>query len=132
MIMQVDIGKFMDIPFVEGGRGYAGADCWGLVYLFYREWGRPLPEYAHYAVGINTAATLRQIQREKAQHYREISAPEYGDIVFMLHGEIESHVGVFLQKGEFMHLERGREVAVNTIRDFEWKHRILGYYRPIT
>jgi murein DD-endopeptidase len=38
--------QFVGIPYVAHGRDYAGADCWGLLYLFYRDvLGVQIPSY---------------------------------------------------------------------------------------
>ena len=38
--------QFVGIPYIAHGRGYDGADCWGIVYLFYRDVLKtPIPDY---------------------------------------------------------------------------------------
>lgn len=126
----VDVGKFIGVPFVKGGRSLEGADCWGLVYLYYLEMGVEIPAYDYYAIGINTRETLRKIQAEKAAHWVRIEKPQRPDVVFMRHGDLQSHVGVYLGGGNFLHIETGRDAAVHNVKDWEWKHKVLGYYRP--
>lgn len=126
----VDTGKFMNVPFVKGGRSFEGLDCWGLVYLYYQQLGLEIPAYDYYAIGVNTRETLRKIQAEKAAHWVRVDKPRRPDVVFMRHGELQSHVGVYLGRGEFLHIETGRDAAVVNVKDWEWKHKVLGYYRP--
>lgn len=127
---QPDLEQFFSIPFVQGGRSFEGADCWGLVYLYYQVMDIEIPAYDYYAVGINTLETLRKIKAEKAAHWDQVENPAHPDVVFMRHGELQSHVGIYLGAGDFLHIETGRDVAVHNVKDFEWKHKVLGYFRP--
>lgn len=52
---------------------------------------------------------------------------QFGDLIlFKLHG-IESHIGVFVGQGKFLHSSKGSGSLVDRLE--RWKHLIVGAYR---
>lgn len=121
--------KFLDAPFVKGGRDFDGMDCWGLVYLYYKEIGVDIPSYDYYAIGQNTRDTIRKIYSEKDKHWSRVDKPQLHDVVFCRHGQLGSHVGVYIGEGQMLHIEIGHEACIETITGLKWEHKILGFYR---
>jgi cell wall-associated NlpC family hydrolase len=121
---------YVGIPYLDRGRDRAGLDCWGLVRLFYREeLGIELPSYADaYATAEDTAAaeTLFAVGRRA---WTPVQTPERGDVLLFRIGRHASHVGVFLQADDFLHVLKGRAVTVERISDRLWAQNLVGAYR---
>lgn len=123
------IEKFVLLPWKAGGRSFDGVDCWGLVYLWYKELSIDIPSYDYYAYGRNTASTVRIIAQEKEKNWIEVYEPERNDVILLRVGGLAVHVGIYLGNDKMLHIEEGREACVADLTRSEWKNRILGYYR---
>ena len=123
---------FVGIPYVPHGRDYMGADCWGILYLYYRDvLGTPVPSYSaemdarefrHRAIG-------QLIAEERKKHWRRVDTPQPGDCVLMRAGRDDSHVGVFLGQGRMLHSEGPDPSVIDRISDMRWRSRIAGFYQ---
>lgn len=115
------------VPFKERGRGWDGWDCWGLVYIAYREcYGRELPDYLF---GYKTTKDMRGlhdlIAKEKAAGWHKVEAPEPGDVAVLFHQGRAMHCGLYLGGDEILHCDNGPETCVEKLRAF----KIEGFYR---
>ena len=121
-------------PNVPQGRSYEGADCWGILFLYYRDvLGTPVPAYSaemdarefkHGAI-----APLMAAEREKL--WQQVDTPQPGDGVLMRAGRNDSHVGVFLGQGRMLHSEGPDPSVIERIGDMRWRSRISGFFRLI-
>lgn len=126
------VERFVGIPYVPHGRSYEGADCWGILFLYYRDvLGTPVPAYSaemdarefkHGAI-----APLMATEREKL--WQQVETPQPGDGVLMRAGRHDSHVGVFLGQGRMLHSEGPDPSVIDRIGDMRWRNRISGFYR---
>lgn len=124
--------QFVGIPYVPHGRDYAGADCWGILYLYYRDvLQKPVPSYS---AEMQEREFHRRdigplISDEKALHWRQVDVPEIGDCVLMRTGRHPTHVGVYLGEGRMLHSEGPHPSAIERLDDLRIRNRIIGYYR---
>jgi len=128
----MSLERFIGIPYVPHGREYTGADCWGILFLYYRDvLGTPVPAYSaemdarefrHQAI-----APLMAVEREKL--WQQVDTPQPGDGVLMRAGRHDSHVGVFLGQGRMLHSEGPDPSVIDRIGDMRWRNRISGFYR---
>ncbi|MGO6835015.1 C40 family peptidase [Rhizobium ruizarguesonis] len=128
----MSLERFVGIPYVPHGREYMGADCWGILFLYYRDvLGTPVPAYSaemdarefkHSAIGPLVA-------REREKYWRQVDAPEPGDGVLMRSGKHDSHIGVFIGQGRMLHSEGPDPSVIDRIGDMRWRSRISGFYR---
>jgi len=131
--MSKTASDFVGIPYVAHGREYAGADCWGILFLFYRDMlGTPVPAYS----AEMDAREFRHrdigplIAEEREKNWRQVDTPVFGDCVLMRAGRHDSHVGVFLGQGRMLHSEGPDDPSViQRIGDMRWRSRISGFYR---
>lgn len=123
---------YVGIPYVPHGREYTGADCWGILFLYYRDvLGTPVPSYSaemdarefrHKDIGSLVA-------EEREKHWQPVTAPQPGDCILMRAGRHDSHVGVFLGQGRMLHSEGPHPSVIDRMGDMRWRSRISGFYR---
>ena len=124
--------NFVGIPYVPNGREYGGADCWGLLFLYYRDaLGTPIPSYS-------TEMREREFHRrdigplidaEKEKHWVQVDEPQPGDCVLLRAGRHNTHVGVFLGGSKLLHSEGPDPSVVARIDDIRLRSRIAGFFR---
>jgi cell wall-associated NlpC family hydrolase len=116
------IVQYINIPYVIGGRDRTGLDCWGLVWLVYREqFGIELPEMP----GIMQESTLR-ICREMEAHRSDwlpLEATQDGCLVVMSQRRHPHHVGIWTEAdgGLIVHACPGMAVVAETKRRLQLK-----------
>ena len=125
-----------DIPFVEGGRSEDGADCWGLVVLFYeKELGISLPKYEDVVlnIGKNHEKTMDQVDAilDTLTLFEPTDTPEYGDVVLLNMLGRPVHTGIVIAPNQFIHTTHKTNVAVENYSELKWNRRVQGFYRLI-
>lgn len=122
--------KLIGIPFINGGRDYAGADCWGLVMLAYKElFGIVLPDYT-----ISCFATEdidHQVSRDRGKwtHIEEPEAPSA--VVMRIDYRMPmmcNHIGVYVGEGRMLHTLKKQNSVLQRIDHPYFSRRIEGYY----
>jgi len=116
--------QYIGVPYRFGGSNpESGFDCSGLVNHVYRE-----------TLGIALPRTSRQLASVGAAVSRDDLRP--GDLVFFnTRGSSNSHVGIYLGDGRFVHAPRARTlVRVDRIDDPGYRHLYEGARRldPLT
>ena len=124
--------RFVGIPYVPHGRAYEGADCWGIVYLYYRDiLGRPIPSYV--AEMQDRAFRPREIgpliDAERELHWEQASEPKTGDVVLMRNGRHHNHIGIYLDRGKTLHSEGPGPSTIERLDALHLRNRIVGYFR---
>ena len=109
---------FLGLPYRWGGMSERrGVDCSGLVKVLFAKLHVELPRSS----------------REQIQSGKEISLDqlETGDLVFFsTHGEIPTHVGVYLGNDQFLHAEqKAGRVIITNLKDPWYAKRFLGARR---
>lgn len=126
--------RYLGVPYRDMGRSLAGCDCWGLLWLFYRdELGVDLPDYGE---GYGSAIFRRRIgpliERETAREWTRIdaAAARAGDAVLMRSGRYPAHCGVTDGRGFVLHVEaEGDWSKMEQLNSFAIAQRLLGFYR---
>lgn len=96
--------------YAYGGLSKNGIDCSGFVYLTYLErLGIELPRSTELL-----AQTGKVIKRSDLRA---------GDLVFFKTGFKGRHVGIYLEKGKFLHVSTKRGVIISGLGDDYWKDR---------
>lgn len=124
--------QFIGIPYVPHGRDYTGADCWGVLFLYYRDrLGISVPSYSAEmdARDFHRSSIGPLIAEERENHWHLVDAPQAGDCVLMRAGRHDSHVGVFLGHGLMLHSEGPHPSVIDRTGDMRWRSRISGFYR---
>lgn len=124
--------RFVGIPFADRGRDFSGCDCWGLVYLAYRQLlGIELPTY-----GEISAKDLLRVARNIGTQYKcepwvEPRAPRPLDVAVMhFHGsKLVGHVGLLVEGAQVLHTERSHDSALVPLSHMTVRHRIVAFRR---
>jgi cell wall-associated NlpC family hydrolase len=101
--------KMVGKPYRYGGAAPSGFDCSGLVVFGYRQAGAALPH---------------STERQRAMsHPVRRSSLRRGDLVFFdLEGKKNSHVGIYLGEGRFVHApSSGKHVRTDALGAAYWK-----------
>lgn len=136
----IDIRKYMLIPFEDKGRSFEGVDCWGLIYLIYKEeLGITLPTYTD---GYKKACAIevQKIIDNNKGNWKQVEQKdvEQFDLVLMrsiltVEGKAviaETHIAVMVDKHSFIHTEENIGVSlVNLKKDKRVVNRIVGFFR---
>lgn len=132
--------KYMAVPFLENGRTFDGADCFGLYALVLAtELGLAVPD-PHVAFGSHGArAVVHAFAAAVARgDWIEVDAPQMFDAVRMLgfhteRGEArrsETHVGCYVGRGQVLHTELGTGPRIMSLADPEIAARRPNFVRP--
>lgn len=124
--------QFIGVPYVPHGREYTGADCWGILFLYYRDvLCTPVPAYSAEmeAREFHRVDIGPLIDDERERHWKAVDVPQPGDCILMRAGRHDSHVGIFLGQGRMLHSEGPHPSVIDRIGDMRWRNRISGYYR---
>jgi len=125
-----DLSKFIGIPYQSHGRGYNGSDCWGILYLFYKDIFKI--EIPKYEVGYSSADDLDSVSVKINSHlneWKEVKSPIFGDVVLFKIAGKTVHAGVYLNESEFLHSLSGHNSAIGRLDSFIWSRRVSAFYR---
>lgn len=132
----MNFNAYVGIPFLDRGRAMSGANCWGLVVLFYdRELGIALPAFDDRAAAL-TAIERAELSRvisgvRDEGNWRDVIQGQHrpGDIVlFQVAGE-PGHIGIVSGVDRFLHVRRRQDSGFESLSSPLWAKRIVGFYR---
>lgn len=127
----MDISRYIGIPYQLGGRSFDGIDCYGLVWLFYRdELGIEIPRYEGNPDEIELAEISRLIAGSEEPEWREIPRDQVqlGDVV-RLKIMAAHHVGIYIPEGRILHSMMKCSSSLEDLSRPRWRKRIWGYFR---
>lgn len=126
----MDFNRFVGLPWKTGGRSFDGVDCYGLVWLFFREErGLTLRSYEEaYCDATDTEHTSSLIYAG-IEAWREVE-PEPGAVILMRRGRYPAHVGILVKGRHILHIEQERTLSCTVRITDEMRARILGYFLP--
>jgi cell wall-associated NlpC family hydrolase len=104
--------KMVGKPYRYGGSTPAGFDCSGLVLFSYQQAGLALPRETD--------------QQRGASHKVRVSSLRRGDLLFFdQEGKKNSHVGIYLGDGAFVHApSSGKRVRTDRLDSAYWKKHL--------
>ena len=122
--------QYRTVPYVDGGRTRAGADCWGLVRMVLLEqYGVPwLAEWGNVFDGMSEE--IHAAYQSSLKKFHRVEIPEAGDVVCVFNAEgLCAHVGVVIP-GDTSHVvmdtRPDKGVRTSSIQRFSrsYEHRI--------
>lgn len=126
----MDFLRYIGVPWKMAGRTFDGADCWGLVWLFYKhELGIELRHYNDaYGDDYGADTSGRKISNE-FDNWRRIDQPSAGDVAVLRRAGHNCHVGIVAPRRHLLHVESAAAPSVLSPIDGAMKRRIVGTYR---
>lgn len=137
------VDRYMTVPFKHGGRGFDGADCFGLYALILAtESGIAPPTFDGLSAAGDLNATLRAINGAIAAGLWQkiegdpVKVAQRFDAILMagVHGA-PVHIGCAVGDGRVLHSERATGPRCVRLDDFKIRGRITGpmrgVYRPL-
>lgn len=126
---------FIGLPWAFAGRSRDGVDCWGLLWLVYRDaLGIEVASYAGQTLDAperNQIAALLANDRAKSPWVTVEAAREFDMAVFR-RGGIESHIGIVTAPGRMIHILQGGESCVERFDTGRWKPKLVALHRHQT
>ena len=119
--------RSVGVPFVEHGRGYEGFDCWGLVWIAYRDvLGIDLPSLSGSYDKVRDWKCIRELFLMVSGEWSLAASPATGDVAAIYRHGRPIHFGLVIQDGRrILHVEEGVETVHEPINRF----RLEGIYR---
>lgn len=119
--------KFLNIPYKPAGRDYSGCDCYGLIYLFYRDFlNKDIKKFDIY-----DDCKIIQISNILNTHKKEffqVTNPHNFDIILFRRKKFDLHVGIFLTKSKMLHISESIKFsAITGLQEYQNCER--EYYR---
>ena len=128
------VDEYVGIPFKPKGRDHDGADCWGLVWLIYREkFKLQLPSY-YQDYEDTKKASARAISSiieaaKQTEEWKLTTTPTIGDVLSLRLSGFPWHVGVVVGDGCMLHTQEGTDSCIEHYLNPKWVKRINGIYR---
>ncbi|MGX9443854.1 C40 family peptidase [Nitrobacteraceae bacterium UC4446_H13] len=125
---------YVGVPWQFAGRSRAGVDCWGLLWLIYRDiLGIEIASYAQETMDAperEQIAALMAGELVKSPWLDVQPGTEcpFDMLVFRRAG-IDSHVGIAVEPGRMLHITHGTESRVERYDQGRWKHKLLAIHR---
>ncbi len=132
----MELSKYIGIPFKDGGRGFSGLDCWGLVLLAWKEErGVVMPDMGdEYSSAFERGDVSGLFGKYTSQSWNEdataLPRRELDVLVFRF-GPLELHAGLWVAPGEMIHVMQGMETALERYDTFKWQRRLSRILRPV-
>lgn len=124
--------KYIGMPYEAGARGPNKVDCWGLLYLAYRnDFATELPLYPGMDF-TSASVTTQLIAQEVIRSWESIATPVEGCAVAMSLSNIVHHVGLYTgaDGGKVIHCWEELPVIADTLRGITMRGvRNVLYYR---
>lgn len=120
----INFDKYINIPFKHLGRDFSGVDCFGLVWLIFKEEkGIILPDFTNlgYSEGLCKEKD-KKIIRDKINEYNnvlfEIVEKPYQplDIAILFgNGTVANHMGIFIGDEKLLHISKKTKSLVSEL-----------------
>jgi len=134
-----DLIYLFEIPFREHGRDYNGIDCWGLVYLFYKDFfGIELNSHESHYEFINKRVSKENVgnlisNELSTGYWKEKTSPDFGDVAVLNLAGRPFHVGTVIDpnKKVMIHCLENIGVCQEEYNSLKYINRIEGFYEYV-
>lgn len=103
-------------PYRAGSKGPNAFDCSGLVYYVYSRFGISLPSNSEGLLSVGKKINTEEVYP--------------GDLVFF-RVEKSLHVGIMVNREEFVHVSKSQGVRISSIKDRYWSKHLLLFRRVL-
>jgi cell wall-associated NlpC family hydrolase len=127
---EIDVARYVGIPFVDHGRSESGCDCWGLVRLIYKnEFGIDLDDLGPLYESTTDNNGMTSLYVAQLPSWTKVEAPQAGDVALLRLRGLPVHVGIVISENQMVHVESGTDCVVERFDTSLWKNRIEGFFR---
>jgi cell wall-associated NlpC family hydrolase len=123
------VTDLIGVPFIDGGRGPEGYDCWGLCLEVFRRCGVALPDYK--LCCYDSPGFFSLFQGALSQWTRCDPPAVPAVVALKLNFPAVNHAGVYVGEGKFLHTRDKTGVVIECLNAPQWRHRIEGFYVPL-
>ena len=124
------LSDFIGIPYASRGEAFDGADCYGLAVLYNRHiLGKELPSYTHLYVSADDMRDASNAIDQGRENWTRVDEGQEGDVILFRQMGVVSHVGIFLDGTDFLHIRAGHASAIEAMDSVSWANRIEGIMR---
>ena len=130
--MEEFVQRFRGARFRPHGREYGAVDCWGVVFLYYRDvLGRPVPSYVNGYSDKDVAGndTLAALIRTNMTGWYQVDHPQPGDVALFRMSGRPVHVALIVDERRALHAEDKLGVFIEKLNSPMWGKRLVGIYR---
>ena len=125
---------YVGLPWRFAGRSRSGIDCWGLLWLIYRDvLGIEVISYAQETMDApereQIAALLNSDRQVSPWLDVKPGTERPFDMVVFRRAGIDSHVGIVVESGRMLHITNGTESRVERFDQGRWKLKIVAIHR---
>lgn len=122
------MNELVGIPYKFHGRDANGADCLGIVMMWYQKFlNITIPEYFYTHKDANDPCDKVIDAGKNDGNWVAVDKMDRGDvIVFRIRGKA-THIGVFLGGNDFLHCIAGKNSCIERVD--AWENRIVKVYR---
>lgn len=126
----MDLLYYLRIPFKHQGRDEHGADCFGMIRLFYqRELHIDLPDYTEDYPEEWWRKENLFLDLYKAYNFKPVKTYEFGNLIlFKNTSQIPGHVGLVLDDCNFLHMTKGG-AGTNNYLYGPWARQLHSVYK---
>ncbi len=131
------VNRALDVPFEERGRSYSGWDCYGLIYIAYRDvYGINLPVCSD---GYHSTREREKLQdlivQGKIEDWELNDPHQPGDVALVRIMGRDCHVGLMLSEWDMLHVMDRVSAAIEPIDRPPWRDKaydkVEGIYRYV-
>jgi len=129
---KINYSKYIGIPYKNLGRDFSGVDCYGLLYLFYKnELGLEFPSFEElaypkkwYKKGYNI------INDNVPETVFKVEPPFqiFDGLVFFLNSKLANHTALYIGRNKILHVYEGISSMIEDL-DIGWRRRLYCGYR---
>lgn len=123
--------KYVGIPYVLHSRSMDKCDCYGLLWLIYKnEYNIDLPVFDDQYCKDTSKIDILKIFKDNLERWKEVFIPKIGDAIYFRIAGLEKHVGIMVSDNSFIHnFSKGGSSTICDINNPKWRNRIVGFYR---
>lgn len=127
----MSIKKYIGIPYEYRGRDFNGVDCFGLVYLVFREeFNVYLPDFTYEETWYKQGRNYIEDNLGKVSWY--IVDPPYkkfdGLIFYLASRKIANHIALYVGNNKILHVYEGEKVHIDRLDNY-WLSRLYKVVR---
>jgi len=102
-------------------------NCWDIAVKFYAEMLDIDLRNMYSSPELPPSDEIKNIIYSNMGEFTEVADPEFGDILIIKLFGIESHIGIYIGAGKFIHTSKGSGSVIERVG--KYRKLIVGFYR---